>query len=85
MRTLVAVVLGIGALLGGDAKAPSGLAGTVDAPAKGAAAVKQVPNAPQQEAAALRAQIAQLMLVTLRGLYGPNTDESSTRARTPFG
>lgn len=71
MSILVAVVLSAGALTG----ASSGLAGTVDAPARGAATEKPVADTPEKTAGALRMQIGQLMLVTLGGLYGPNKDD----------
>jgi len=57
MGILVAVAFGVGALTG----ASSGLAGTVDAPARGAATVKQAPDTPEKAAGALRIQIGQLM------------------------
>jgi len=85
MRTLIALMLGMGVVMGADVQRPSGLAGTVDAPAKGAPASRQSPNAPQQEARDLRGRIAQLMLVTLRGLYGPNAEDKQLLSQIPPG
>jgi beta-N-acetylhexosaminidase len=87
MRTLIAAMLGVGFLCGASDKAPSGLAGTVDAPAKSVAAPKSAPppNAADLDKFELRGQISQLMLVTLRGLYGPNVDDKNLLSQTPPG
>ncbi len=73
----------------------SGLAGTVNAPPGRAAATTPAspgakpvgpPPGPKQEAALLRGRVAQLMMVTLHGLYGPQQDESAfLRTYAPGG
>jgi len=75
MQMLMAVALAAGAYLSAGADASSGLAGTVNAPAKATPAPSRPADASEQEARDLRGRIAQLMLVTLKGLYGPNADD----------
>ncbi|HPC17482.1 MAG TPA: glycoside hydrolase family 3 N-terminal domain-containing protein [Candidatus Hydrogenedentes bacterium] len=70
----------------------SGLAGTVNPPpgrepaalsAPSPAQPPESPSGPKQEAALLRGKIAQLMLVTLNGLYGPRSEETEFLLRYP--
>jgi beta-N-acetylhexosaminidase len=85
MQALLVLVLGAAALLGAEQGASSGLAGTVNAPAKGTASPAKPIDAREQEARALRGQVAQLMLVTLKGLYGPNSDDREVLTQCPPG
>ena len=85
MQALLVLVLGAAALLGAEQGASSGLAGTVNAPAKGTASPAKPIDAREQEARALRGQVSQLMLVTLKGLYGPNSDDREVLTQCPPG
>jgi beta-N-acetylhexosaminidase len=64
---------------------PSGLSGAVDAPARTTAKPETEPAAVNQEAVELRARVAQLMLVTLKGLYGPNREDRELMTHCPPG
>jgi beta-N-acetylhexosaminidase len=87
MGYLGIAMVGIAALLSADQKPASGLAGTVEAPPRATVSTpEETRPSIEKEALELRARVAQLMLVTLNGLYGPSReDKEFLRKNAPGG
>ncbi len=75
MQSCLLALFGIAALIGADQPASSGLGGTVVAPPRETQGGSAPVASPKQEGMVLRARVAQLMLVTLQGMFAPNEED----------